>query len=1380
MELPSQYNHDLFVSFCAADRAWVEGYLFDALDNARVNYISEATFAPGVPRLLEFERAVRESKRTLLVLTPSFLGEHTSQFTDLLVQSFGLETATWPVIPLLLQQTPLPPHLAMLEALDATAPAQWDRAITRLCAELERPQPALSTRPPCPYPGMVPFAEADSDRFFGREREVQALVEQLRLYPFVAVIGASGSGKSSLVFAGLVPALRSSTLFGPETGLPGGAWQVCALRPGESPWESLTTALKGDPAAPQETAAALLQASPGARRLLVIVDQFEETWTVARADQDPQIAGRFQQALLDLARVPGCYVVLTVRADFYPELMASPLWCEIQAHRCEILAMDRDGLQQAIVQPAQNLGVSIEPALVERLIADAADEPGILPLIQETLVLLWERLERRYLSLDAYEALVPPETAADGAGQNGLQVAMARRADAALAELSPEGQNTARRILLRLVHFGQGRADTRRQQPIDRLHILQEDEHLFAETLDHLVRGRLLTVSGGVGAAERRVDISHEALIAGWPVLRLWIAQRREAEQTRRRLESKAAEWVRLQGQGGILEEVELHEAEQWLSSPDAVELGCDQTLTDLVQASRAAIEADRQEHERARQRELDAAHRLAQEAAAREQTERLAARRLRRWTWMLAAIGTFALLMAVAGFYLYRVADRTGKIAQSNTLAAQALRYTNTDARTSLQLALAAVDIADTTQAQNALREALLKFHQHQTLSGHTAAVRTLARSPDGVRFASAGQDNTIRIWHLPVSDKQDDTGSLITMLSGHTRTVRGLAWSPDGKRLASASVDSTLRIWNVATVTSPEIRNSIILTGHVKSVYSVAWSPDGKYLASTSEDNTLRLWDADTGANLLALDEQAGEVNNVDWSPDGARLAYVADDGLVRVWPTQALLALSQAQAGQTIVVTDAISTIDGVLAMAGHRDYALDVAWSPDGMYLASASADGTVRLWNAQTGAAIDSLVGHRSGWVYSVDWSPDGTRLASGSDDTTVRIWDVRSGEMLETLAGHGDWVFNALWRADGKAIVSVSRDKTVRVWDLDQLSVTVLAAAHQGEIREIDWSPDGKWLISGGDDRAVRSWYAGTNYEMTPLYQHSERIVSLRWQPCPAPCTRSNSQIAALGALGTVSLWQSGQTITYLAHIGRADQLAWSPDGQYLATVSGTDGLRLWDAAALKPGPSGGAQPAAQLGAVIQNGLMSVTWRPDGKQIATGSLEGTIYLWDSTTLTLQTTLSGHVGYVWALAWDPQGTQLASASQDHTVRVWDTTRPDEKPILLSEHEQPVSDVAWSPDGTLLASSSDDATVRLWQIPGRQREPEQIQSLAVLTGPARGVWSVAWTLDGRQVAAASMDGSIWVFYVHFEDILNTALEQGIPALQVEQRNFWLGIE
>ena len=578
-------HFDIFVSYADADRAWVEGYLLDALTQAGVRFTSEAAFALGVPRLLEFERAIRESRRTLLVLSPAYFADGFAALTDLLAQSFGAESAGWPVIPLLLAPADVPPRLRMLGVLDASDPPQQTAVIARLCEQLQRPVPGPPVRPACPYPGMVPFTEADAGRFFGRADEVEELIACLRLHPFLAIIGPSGCGKSSLVLAGLLPALRRSGLFP-------GRWMAQVMRPGATPLATLRQTLPPT---------LLLPGEGGEERFLLVIDQFEELFTPQAQD-----AAAFQQTLLELAGRPHCYVVLTVRADFYADLMGCPLWPAVQAHRYELAPLDSRGLRQAMVRPAEQTGVYVEAALVERLLADAGQEPGVLPFIQETLSLLWEKLERRFLPLRAYEALVLARASYGLPPRTGLQVALARRADVALAELTPQQQVLARRIALRLVQFGEGRPATRRQLPAPALRSRADDPADFERTLAHLATARLIVLDSRPAEIGPRIDLAHEALIQGWPTLAGWVAERREAEQTRRRLEAKADEWVRWgRGEGGLLDPVELAEAERWLASPDAADLGYGEGLPALAQASRAALAEAARRQEAARLREL-------------------------------------------------------------------------------------------------------------------------------------------------------------------------------------------------------------------------------------------------------------------------------------------------------------------------------------------------------------------------------------------------------------------------------------------------------------------------------------------------------------------------------------------------------------------------------------------------------------------------------------------------------------------------------------------------------------------------------------------------------------------------------------------------------
>lgn len=408
---------------------------------------------------------------------------------------------------------------------------------------------AFNLTPPCPYPGMTAFNSQDNARFFGREEETEAIIQRLRLHPLLVVIGPSGSGKSSLLQAGVVPRLQASTLFGQDP------WRIHTLRP-------------GDPLPPRR------QAGPG--KDLLLIDQYEELFTLLAPDE----ARAYQAELAGRVSRPNQWILPAVRADFYGKLMGAPLWAEMEPHLFNLPPLSRENLVAAIVKPAAAVGVTIAPELTERLAADAADEPGALPFLQETLVLLWEKVKGKRLSLQAYTEL----TRGNAQG-NAIQLAMAQRGEQLYNNLSPQQQVAARRIFLRLIQFSDEGRPTRRPAPRAALSSLQDQPATTDSTLARLIQGRLLVAYGQ--KAQEQVELAHEALIQGWPRLADWQKEYATAELARRRLENKRQEWVRLgQGEGGLLDRMELKDAQAWLASPDADAVGVTAELERFIQTS--------------------------------------------------------------------------------------------------------------------------------------------------------------------------------------------------------------------------------------------------------------------------------------------------------------------------------------------------------------------------------------------------------------------------------------------------------------------------------------------------------------------------------------------------------------------------------------------------------------------------------------------------------------------------------------------------------------------------------------------------------------------------------------------------------------------------
>lgn len=431
--------------------------------------------------------------------------------------------------------------------------------------------------PPCPYPGIVPFHEKNNHFFYGRERETQGLLERLHRHPLVAVVGRSGCGKSSLVFAGLVPALEQCTLFGP------GEWLIRQMRPNQRPLARLAKALQGQLENPKQTVSRLLAQEPAAQRLLLIVDQFEELFTTTNLNERRE----FQRQLIQLTSIPNCYVLLIIRADFFANLVECPIWPAIQAHRMLVQPLEVKKWREVITRPAQDVGLLVEQKLVEQLIIEAASKPDrlYLPQLQQTLTLLWQKAEKSTLSLKAYQELTDES-------RTGLQIAIEHHADSTLAALSRKQQAIAQRLFLRLVHFNDNAPDTPRQQRRSQLQARDDDEQDFENTLQQFALSGLLLLSGNKkNKGEQQIDLPHAALIDHWPTLQQWIKVLREYEQTRRDLEEKAATWMQVEHHHrALLAERELQAAEQWLASPDAQKVGYSATVEAFIAASRKAL----------------------------------------------------------------------------------------------------------------------------------------------------------------------------------------------------------------------------------------------------------------------------------------------------------------------------------------------------------------------------------------------------------------------------------------------------------------------------------------------------------------------------------------------------------------------------------------------------------------------------------------------------------------------------------------------------------------------------------------------------------------------------------------------------------------------
>ena len=1373
----------LFVVHAPEDAWFVEGFLLAALQLPAGKVVLSCAWAPGaLPRpgtvdgavggliaapVGELERGARATV-TVVVVSPAFLAstwalfaEQIAAYQRMLLGSNG----AYLLVPAVIAPCELPlqlKHLTALEFFDL-AREHWEAEVAKLSKALAAPLPP-AVKLDCPYPGIRPFTTDNAAQFFGREDEVADLVRRLRAgQREVYVIGPSGSGKSSLVAAGLVPQLRKDAASGAasDAASASGGFVDRQMRPGADPTAALAGMLEASPGTGAGGAGGWLGDAVGrvlagrpAQHLLIVVDQLEELFTTA----DAAAREAFIAAVRVLRGDPRVALVLTLRADFYAALMESALWTDLggQLSRLEVGPLRGAKLRAAIEAPARALGVYFEPVLVERLLRDVADEPGALPLLQDTLVELWQQRTRGLLRLAEYVAM------GDGT-RTGLAVTVARRADGVMAQLSPGRREIARRVLLRLVQFDDGAGASRRQQSRAALATAGDAPAEIDAVVRYLADQRLVSTSAGdAGDESQRIDLAHEILLTAWPALADWIRTRQKDEQRRRALEDRAAEWA-AHGRGAsrLLDADEVREARGWLTDDKARDLGVSEDIQRLLARSEQALAAQLAEIEARRRtrrvviasviaglivavvavstaaviavRRSDEATRQAAVANAQtteaQRQAQLAAERSRETRRQLARN------YVVQGQALL-VADLPAQAAPYFVKARETLTEMRADAGARAGGQPGAPADAEAL-ADRSLRVLFRWAAQGLPMVqvGFPASIQVMALSPDGTRIATAHDahddvPSAVRIWDTA-------TGRLIAQLR-HESRITEVAWSPDGRRVATAGWQ-TARVWDAATgkpVTPP-------LPG-LRTVDQVEWSPDGTRIATRTEA-LAQVWDAATGQPTTPplSHPETNQLRALAWSPDGTRLATVADDA---AW-------LWDAATGKRAAAP----------LIAGHGMEL--VAWSPDGKRVVTAGDDKAAVLWDAGTGHRL-ALLEHEDS-VVALAWSPDGTRIATGSDDHTAKIWNAATAKQIGSALQHQGNVVAVAWSGDGTELATSSSDGTARIWDAGGGGPMTPPLVHHATVRGVRWSPDGTRVATASSDFTARVWDASTGQPILPPLAHQASVFAMAWTP-------DGTRLVTASGDRTARVWDARiRAPLVLAHGGPVRSVAWSPDGARLVTASGDHTAQIWD-----PRTGERAGPALEHG----DEVVDAVWSPDGTRVATASHDKTARVWDARTGEPVTEPLVHGDRVWTLAWRPDGAQLATGGEDGSARVWDP-RTGEQVCEPLELGQTISQVAWRPDGRQLAAASyfdvlrwdpatasvvrpslnHDAVVRslAWRPDGTQLVTGAQNNLAQIWNAATGarafpamshqapVEAVAWSPDGTELATGSADSTARVW-------------------------------
>ncbi len=1170
-----------------------------------------------------------------------------------------------------------------------------------------------------PFLGLRPFTEADADNFYGRNTLVQELLGLMAdgtdLARFIAVVGPSGSGKSSVVKAGLIPALRRGGL--PESE----NWYITHFAPGHNPWSELAAALLRVAVDPSDNLDQLLQADErgllravrqllpddGESELLLVIDQFEELFTLVA---DEPIRAHFLDSLVTAVLDPSSRlrIVITLRADFTGRPLQYADFGELmRARMVFVLPLLVSELTEAITQPILRLGLEMEPALVSLIVQDATDQPGVLPLLQYTLTELFEQRNGRVLTLAHYQAM------------GGLTGALARRADEIFEQLDSSNQAATRQLFLRLVTLGDGASDesmpdTRRRVLLSELASLSVTGvplsvvgKRFTEyglPITEYGRYRLLTFDHDPATRGATVEVAHEALLREWPRLRDWLAVSREDVRKQRELAQAASQWeASMKDASYLLRGARLTHFEAWVETT-----GVALTLNErnFLDRSIAARDERRSEEEARRERELETARQLIKTEKQRAQQ--------------------------------YVLAQEQATLATARELALRANSNLEIDPELSILLAQQSLARTYTTEGEVALHRAIQTSRVRMTLTEHTASVVHVAVSGDGRYIASAGDDDRVILWNIFTGEAlftyhqrgldfwrgqlafSTDSSQLVILTGGPDRVKGGdsgplqiVAWDA---QVASEKGEARI-VWSTTLPISDTTAVSDYIINPSLSLFAVGY-----------DDGTIELWDTTSRQLQMRFLAHSQKVT-LNFSPDGSLLATASDDATIKIWSVSSLLT---AKTEPALIISD---------ELIGAAD---SLAFSPDNSILANSARIRFALVWNLAASARGE--LGERlytlphNNLIRSLTFNSNGTQLISTSMDSTTRIWDMATGDILIILNRHQAQVNDVALTVDDQTVITASEDKTVKVWDisLDGLSERFNRKIHQDSVSSLAMDHSGTFLATASEDASACLLDCRSGEILQTFTNHQGWLFGIS-------ISSDGSRVATASLDGTAKLWdtQSGAEIMTvdecigfgvnklfpgildvafhpqdkdivvtaradgLLHIhdlgsggfisrtilgvGRTvNNIVFSPDGAYLAAAAQSSSMFavvIWETTHYEP--------------VSRLELPSLSWDMafslDNQLLAVGMNDrgGALLIYKAMTGDLLFNMKGHTALIWRLSFDRAGKRLITTSLDGTIRFWDVQTGSEL-FVLPLAGLPQS-VAVSPDGNWLYVGTKDGRV-----------------------------------------------------------------------------------
>ena len=1165
-------RYSVFLSHNSANQAAVEVIARRLREEARLEpFLDTWHLVPGEPWQEALERALDASQTCAVFLGPQGLGTWDNEAMRAALD-IRAGAPDFRVIPVLLpgahlpERGRLPRFLARLTWVDFRAGLDDAHAFHELVCGIQglAPGPERTTGDPavCPFRGLQVFEEEHADLFFGREALTQHLVEQLRADRFLAVIGPSGSGKSSLVRAGLVPQVRKGALPGSD------GWPIMLLKPGPHPLEMLATRLlphlgnNADPIAARQSLLGTLErderglhsavqvalaAASDSGRVLLIVDQFEELFTLCRDDAERQ---RFIANLLYASAIAGgqTIAIITMRADFFGKCATYPDLAARVAERDVLVGpMDAEDLRRTMLGPAEQVGLNYEKGLVETILDDLGSEPGELPLLEHTLLELWEQRRGDWLTTDVYHAI------------GGVQGALAQRADALYARLTPAQEAAARRVLLRLTQPGEGTEDTRRRAPLTELLPAGAGAADVEAVVRELADARLLTTSTDERGAEV-VDVAHEALIRGWPLLQGWIDEDRDALRTQRRLTEVAAEWAANNRDASYLYRgARLSEAQEWAMRTD-----------DMNELERAFLDAS---------------------VTARETERRTARRRVRRTIGGLAGALAVISALAIVAFLFYRDAESQ----RAQLMLELGRREAGDRPLYGLRLMIEALTLTPAGEAS-----ARLDIAQAAAEQAKLGRVAQISHNADNIYVAPGGAVFVLdQVGGAKGELRRTGDGALLSELAGN---VSAVFFDSKGTAFVVDYVDAPTEL-RQADGTAVQLPGHILpRQGEGQYPGSVTFSADGKAVVLVYLNTRAELRRTDGSAVIPLTGVGTTFPGSVVFSPDGSTfvVSYAGEPAELR-------------RSDGTLV-----ATLGGGIA-----SYPGSVAFSPDGTVVLAAYKT-FAELRRTDNGAVVSQLPGGFWQVAFSPDGTsfvinyreaevPDELRLMNGS--APVPLPDNLEGFGNVTFSPYGsafvadyDTAPDELRRSDGSAIpltgevqqATFSPDGALVVIAYEQgpgeLRPSDGGAPIQlaGEVQQATFSPDGAFVVIGYDEAPGELRRSGgaliplTGQVRQVMFSPDKTVFAVDYADAPSELYKAD-----------------GSKMMVLAgHI--ADRgLSFSRDGTAFAVIYDDAPGELWD-----------RQGEPRRLSVLGPGMASAAFAPKGDRLVVRYVTGEAYLLD--------------------------------------------------------------------------------------------------------------------------------------------------------------------